>query len=110
MMKQIFLLATVLLSYTLAQDSYHCPDGWTLEEDNSGCRCFLISGREQVTKEDAEILCDFHDGAWVAELDHPGINYWLKSFLLKELEVGEWGQFWLGATTEVTQRYKSESD
>ena len=109
-MRLTLISLSLLLSYTLAQDTYHCPDGWTLEEDSSGCRCFLISGREQVTKEDAEILCDFHDGAWVAELDHPGINYWLKSFLLKELEVGEWGQFWLGATTEVTQRYKSESD
>merc|ERR1712244_21208 len=91
-MKQIFLLATVLLSYTLAQDTYHCPDGWTLEEDSSGCRCFLLSGSESVTKEDAEILCAFHDGAWVAELDHPGINYWLKSQLIKELPVGEYGQ------------------
>ena len=100
-MKQIFLLATVLLSYTLAQDTYHCPDGWTLEEDSSGCRCFLLSGSESVTKEDAEILCAFHDGAWVAELDHPGINYWLKSQLIKELPVGEYGQFWLGAETEA---------
>ena len=126
---------------TTAQDTYHCPDGWTLEEDSSGCRCFLISGSEAVTKSDAEILCDFHDGAWVAELDHPGkynslmfsmrqlleifffmfsslsslkylkylssilhilgINYWLKSELLATTEVGEYGQFWLGAFTEV---------
>ena len=100
-MKQIFLLATVLVSYTLAQDTYHCPDGWTLEEDSTGCRCFLLSGSESVTKRDAEILCDFHDGAWVSELDHPGINYWLKSQLLKELPPGEYGQFWLGAETEA---------
>ena len=100
-MKNIFLLATVFLSYTLAQDTYHCPDGWTLEEDSTGCRCFLLSGSESVSKRDAEILCDFHDGAWVSELDHPGINYWLKSQLLKELPAGEYGQFWLGAETEA---------
>merc|ERR1712026_393870 len=110
MMRLTLVSLSLLVSYSLAQDTYHCPDGWTLEEDSSGCRCFLISGREQVTKQDAEILCDFHDGAWVAELDHPGINYWLKSFLLKELEVGEWGQFWLGATTEERHSEGSPGD
>ena len=30
-----------------------------------------------------------------------GINYWLKSELLATTEVGEYGQFWLGAFTEV---------
>merc|ERR1719464_1833975 len=103
---RIFLLAALVAS-TLAQDSYHCPDGWTLEEDSSGCRCFLLSGSEAVTKSDAEVLCAFHDGAWVAELDHPGINYWLKSQLIKELPVGEYGQFWLGADTE--ERHSPES-
>ena len=71
-MRLILLTLSLLAACVLAQDSYHCPDGWTLEEDSSGCRCFLISGSEAVSKEDAEILCDFHDGAWVAELDHPG--------------------------------------
>merc|ERR1719180_3867 len=94
------IILTLLVSYTLAQDTYHCPDGWTLEEDSTGCRCFLISGSEAVSKDDADILCNFHDGAWVAELDHPGINYWLKSELLSTTEVGEFGQFWLGAYTE----------
>ena len=71
-MRLTLLTLSLLAASVLAQDSYHCPDGWTLEEDSSGCRCFLISGSEAVSKEDAEILCDFHDGAWVAELDHPG--------------------------------------
>merc|ERR1712062_822911 len=85
--------------------TYHCPDGWTLQEDSrGGCRCFLISGNEAVTRADADILCAFHDGAWVSEIDYPGINYWLKGKLLDELEVGEWGQFWLGATTEDRHR------
>ena len=35
-------------------------------------RCFLLSGSEAVTKADAEVLCAFHSGAWVAEIDRPG--------------------------------------
>merc|ERR1711923_227827 len=89
------LTASVLISSILAQDTYHCPDGWLLEEDRSGCRCFLLSGSEMVSKDDADILCAYHDGAWVAELDHPGINYWLKAQLLDLTEIGERGQIWL---------------
>ena len=37
-------------------------------------RCFLLSGSEAVTKADAEVLCAFHNGAWVAEIDRPGEN------------------------------------
>ena len=33
-----------------------------------------------------------------------GINYWLKSELLATTEVGEYGQFWLGAFTEVRSK------
>eukprot|EP00091_Calanus_sinicus_P018899 TRINITY_DN447_c0_g1_i10.p1 TRINITY_DN447_c0_g1~~TRINITY_DN447_c0_g1_i10.p1 ORF type:complete len:176 (-),score=45.65 TRINITY_DN447_c0_g1_i10:51-578(-) len=95
-----FLLAlVVLVAGAWAQDTYYCPDGWFLEEDRSGCRCFMLSGGEMVTKDDADILCAFHEG-WVGELDHPGINYWLKSKLLANTEPGEFHQFWLGATTE----------
>ena len=100
-MKFLLLTASVLISSILAQDTYHCPDGWLLEEDRSGCRCFLISGDEAVTRKDADVLSNFHNGAWVAELDHPGINYWLKSRLLDTTELGEYAQFWLGAYTTV---------
>ena len=31
----------------------------------------MLSDGESVTKDDANILCAFHQG-WVAELDHPG--------------------------------------
>ena len=101
-MRVLLFIASVLISSIFAQDTYHCPDGWLLEEDRSGCRCFLISGDEAVTRDDAEVLCNFHDGAWVAELDHPGINYWLKSQLLDTTEVGEYALFWLGAYTNVS--------
>merc|ERR1711970_307440 len=82
---RFLLLAAVAVCGVWAQDTYHCPDGWLLEEDRSGCRCFMFSGGESVTRDDADILCQFHE-AWVAELDHPGINYWLKSELLKMTE------------------------
>ena len=54
------------------QDTYHCPDGWVLQEDGRACRCFLFSGYERVTRSDADVLCSFHDAAWVAEIDYPG--------------------------------------
>merc|ERR1719238_901499 len=72
-----YLLTLCLcLSAVLAQETYSCPDGWEKEEDRSGCRCFLISEDEAVIRDDADVLCAAH-GSWVAELDHPGINYWL---------------------------------
>merc|ERR1711971_1033113 len=37
-----------------------------------------------------------HSGSWVAELDHPGINYWLKARLLAAIPPGEYAAFWLG--------------
>merc|ERR1712189_100922 len=73
--------------------------GWMLEEDRTGCRCFMLSPGEMVTKNDADVLCALHQG-WVAELYHPGINYWLKSRLLDTTQVGEYAQFWLGATCD----------
>ena len=30
-----------------------------------------------------------------------GINYWLKAKLLASTEIGEYGQFWLGAESQV---------
>ena len=71
-MKLFLLTLCSLLSLGLAQDTYHCPDGWLLQEDTSGCRCFYFSAAEMVTRNDADALCAFHNGAWVAELDRPG--------------------------------------
>merc|ERR550519_1414220 len=76
-----------------AQDTYKCADGWALEEDRSGCRCFLFAEGEAVMKDTADLLCKAHEG-WVAELDHPGINYWLKSKLLEITDIGRWEAFW----------------
>ena len=30
-----------------------------------------------------------------------GINYWLKAKLLASTDIGEYGQFWLGAESQV---------
>merc|ERR1712037_343360 len=98
-----YLLALSLVYSVLAQDTYHCPDGWVLEEDRSGCRCFYFEGAERVTRDDADLLCQFHE-AWVAELDHPGINYWLKSQLLNRFEAGDRVEFWMGAHWRASQR------
>merc|ERR550517_1172378 len=66
------------------------------EEDRTGCRCFLIGPDEAVTRSTADLVCAGHSGSWVAELDHPGINYWLKSRLLEAIPPGERAEFWLG--------------
>merc|ERR1719510_1925540 len=84
------------LGLVAAQDVYSCPDGWQKEEDRSGCRCFLIAETEALTRSTADLVCAGHSGAWVAELDHPGINYWLKSRLLEAIPPGQYAAFWLG--------------
>merc|ERR1712168_852586 len=95
------LLVTTLVS---GQDTYHCPDGWYWQEHHGVGHCFFFS-EEQVTKNDAEILCSFHEG-YLVEIDRVAFNYWIKSMLL-ELYTPEvdakvpWGnQFWMGAVTE----------
>merc|ERR1719216_412647 len=84
------------LGLVAAQDVYSCPDGWQKEEDRSGCRCFLIAETEALTRSTADLVCAGHSGACVAELDHPGINYWLKSRLLEAIPPGQYAAFWLG--------------
>merc|ERR1711936_1477106 len=44
---QLFLvLAVGLVGLVASQDTYKCPDGWMLEEDRTGCRCFLFGPAE----------------------------------------------------------------
>merc|ERR1712004_603347 len=90
------LLLAVCLGLAAAQDTYSCPDGWEKEEDRSGCRCFLIGETEAVKRSTADLICAGHSGSWVAELDHPGINYWLKARLLEAIPPGQYAAFWLG--------------
>merc|ERR1712126_111656 len=86
-MQLMLVLAIGFVGLVASQDTYKCPDGWMLEEDRTGCRCFLIGPDEAVTRSTADLICAGHSGSWVAELDHPGINYWLKSRLLEAIPV-----------------------
>merc|ERR1711935_386293 len=97
-------LLLALVALTGAQDTFHCPDGWLWHEHNGGGRCYLFSN-EAVTKSDADILCAFH-GGYLAEVDAPGINYWIKSVLIERTLDTEGRahpddqQFWIGSVTE----------
>merc|ERR1719427_468053 len=96
------LLLVSIFTLVTCQDTYHCPDGWYWQEHHGRGHCFFFS-MEQVTKDDASILCGFHDG-WIAEITHPGLNYWIKAMLLELYTPNEkaplGNQFWLGAVTQ----------
>ena len=47
-MMRILGAALLLAAAATAQDTYKCADGWALEEDRSGCRCFLFAEGEAV--------------------------------------------------------------
>ena len=71
-MQLLLVFAVGFVGLVASQDTYKCPDGWMLEEDRTGCRCFLIGPDEAVTRSTADLVCAGHSGSWVAELDHPG--------------------------------------
>merc|ERR1712012_1292941 len=102
-------VALALLASVSAQDSdtYHCPDGWFWHEGHGGRgHCYFFS-MEQLSKENAGILCASH-GGWIVEIPHPPVNYWIKAKLLdlytpdkQEKARVPWGTlFWMGAVTE----------
>ena len=66
-----YLLVLSLIYTVLAQDTFYCPDGWHKYDGRAGCNCFWLAEYEMVTRDDASVLCSFHE-AWVAELDGPG--------------------------------------
>ena len=66
-----YLVVLSLLASVLAQDTFYCPDGWHKYDGRAGCNCFWLAEYEMVTRDDATVLCSFHE-AWVAELDGPG--------------------------------------
>ena len=76
-----YLVALSLLCSVLAQETFYCPDGWHLYDGRGGCNCFWLAEYEMVTRDDATVLCSFHD-AYVAELDGPG-----KELEIKQLSV-----------------------
>merc|ERR1711973_499489 len=55
-------VALALLASVSAQDTYHCPDGWFWHEGHGGRgHCYFFS-MEQLSKENAGILCASHGG------------------------------------------------
>ena len=75
----------------IVQDTYTCPDGWHISDIGDEVQivrclilfltnqndyiifkkveCILLSGKdERVTKADAAVICEFHEG-WLVDMD-----------------------------------------
>merc|ERR1719250_65231 len=69
MMRQGSILLAILLSCVQGQDTYLCPDGWVVADIGGVVDCILVGPMDEfVTKQDAVILCGFHDG-WLVDMD-----------------------------------------
>merc|ERR1711915_42261 len=69
MLPKVLSLLGLSVGLTLSQDTYTCPDGWVISDVGGVVDCILLGGfNEMVTKQDAEIICSFHD-AWLVDLD-----------------------------------------
>merc|ERR1712212_365796 len=101
-------LLLLLSAAVLAQDTHYCPDGWHISDIGGEVECILLSGLdERVTKADAAVICEFHEG-WLVDMDEgrgPQKNNLLKS-LINDADPGSPGfpgnqygdQWWIGAT------------
>ena len=87
---QVFLLRHV----SPFQDTHHCPDGWHVSDIGDEIECILLSGlEEKLTKEDAAIICAFHEG-WLVDMDEghgPQKNNLLKSLIAEAEGAGQGG-------------------
>merc|ERR1712000_135996 len=104
------LVLSAIFSLAIAQETHHCPDAWIVNEYGAVMTCILpAEDHEKVTKGDAELICEGHDG-WLVEVDEntsEGKNHWLRHLLedLVEHEEGWHGhnyddQWWIGATVQ----------
>ena len=107
----MFKLSITILTLALvkAQDTYLCPDGWHIADIGGVVDCILVGPMDEfVTKQTAELLCDFHDG-WIVDMDegHGGQKNQFVKKLVEEAQGGNDGgvmgphythQFWIGAT------------
>merc|ERR1712110_451688 len=77
-------LLLLLSAGVLAQDHYYCPDGWHISDIGDEIECILLSGlNERVTKADAAVICEFHEG-WLVDMDEgrgPQKNNLMKSLI-----------------------------
>jgi len=102
-------IGLALFAVVLSQDTSYCPDGWNLSEFGGKRECVYFGNvQEQVTKEDAGVLCAAR-GGWLLDLDEtrgPAKNNFIKSLLANHVGTGDWGepgyqwgfQWWIGAT------------
>ena len=79
---------------SLFQDTHYCPDGWHISDIGDDIECILLSGlEEKLTKEDAAIICSFHEG-WLVDMDEghgPQKNNLLKSLIAEAEGSGQGG-------------------
>merc|ERR1712128_171895 len=69
MFKLSISFLTSFLALAHGQDTYLCPDGWAVADIGGVVDCILVGPtNEFLTKQDAEILCSFHDG-WLVDMD-----------------------------------------
>merc|ERR1712002_924278 len=99
MLATIFSLLGLSVGLSLSQDTYSCPDGWIVSDVGGVVDCILLGGaNEMVTKQDAEIICSFHD-AWLVDLDEG----WIGATCDGHHDDHDWGYWtWDHAGTEVT--------
>jgi len=77
-----------LLAVSHSQDTYYCPDGWSVWHYGDTTECIMLGGvQELVTKADASILCQYHDG-WVVDLAGDQEYTRSKNSHIKDLIVG----------------------
>ena len=88
-------IALALFAVALSQDTNYCPDGWNLSEFGGKRECVYFGNvQEQVTKEDAGVLCAAR-GGWLLDLDEtrgPAKNNFIKSLLANHVGTGDWGE------------------
>merc|ERR1711915_745765 len=102
MSAKIFGILCLSFGFNLCQDAYYCPDGWIgIGWFGLGVNCFLLGGlNELVTKQDAEIICSFHD-AWLVDLDDGWMDGGQKNRIIADL-INEEQWNWDHTGTEVT--------
>ena len=99
----------ICVTLVLGQDTHYCPDGWVVADIGGIVDCILMGGvGEFVTKQDAEVLCEAHDG-WLVDLDEGRggqKNEFIKQLVDDVEGNGDGGlagphydfQWWIGAT------------
>merc|ERR1712029_119730 len=77
----LYIALAALFAVALSQKTYYCPAGWTQEDFGGKTECIYFGDvSEQVTKEDAGVLCAAR-GGWLLDMDEgrgPAKNNFIK--------------------------------